>query len=139
MTAGKSLLVRSVLVAAALALALAGPAFAAGSFAHGRHQGPKKEEGFQVAAPYAILIDAQSGTVLYEKNADQLMFPSSMAKLMTAELVFHQISEGGLDPQEDCLKAGQRPNGVATWDVPAETALLPAGSSVRLLLWGKGF
>jgi D-alanyl-D-alanine carboxypeptidase (penicillin-binding protein 5/6) len=101
MPAGKSLLVRSVLVAAALALALAGPAFAAGSFAHGRHQGPKKEEGFQVAAPYAILIDAESGTVLYEKNADQLMFPSSMAKLMTAELVFHQIREGGLDPQEE--------------------------------------
>ena len=30
----------------------------------------------------------------------------------------------GLDPQEDCLKAGQRPDGIAAWDVPAETALL---------------
>jgi serine-type D-Ala-D-Ala carboxypeptidase (penicillin-binding protein 5/6) len=62
---------------------------------------PKKEEGFQVAAPFAILIDADSGTVLYEKNADQLMFPSSMAKLMTAEFVFYQIKEGGLDPNEE--------------------------------------
>ena len=61
----------------------------------------KKEEGFQVAAPFAILIDADSGTVLYEKNADQLMFPSSMAKLMTAEFVFYQIKEGGLDPNEE--------------------------------------
>jgi serine-type D-Ala-D-Ala carboxypeptidase (penicillin-binding protein 5/6) len=60
----------------------------------------KKEEGFQVASPFAILIDADSGTVLYEKNADQLMFPSSMAKLMTAEFVFYQIKEGGLDPNE---------------------------------------
>ena len=61
----------------------------------------KKEEGFQVAAPFAILIDADSGTVLYERNADQLMFPSSMAKLMTAEFVFYQIKEGGLDPNEE--------------------------------------
>src|ERR1051326_1273860 len=60
----------------------------------------KKEEGFQVASPFAILIDADSGTVLYEKNADQLMFPSSMAKLMTAEFVFYQIKEGELDPNE---------------------------------------
>ena len=62
---------------------------------------PKKEEGFHVSAPFAILIDADSGTVLYEKNADQLMFPSSMAKLMTAEFVFYQIKEGGLDPNEE--------------------------------------
>jgi serine-type D-Ala-D-Ala carboxypeptidase (penicillin-binding protein 5/6) len=64
---------------------------------------PKKEEGFQVSVPFAILIDAESGTVLYEKNADQLMFPSSMAKLMTAEFVFYQIKEGGLDPNEEFL------------------------------------
>jgi D-alanyl-D-alanine carboxypeptidase (penicillin-binding protein 5/6) len=63
----------------------------------------KKEEGFQVSAPFAILIDAESGTVLYEKNADQLMFPSSMAKLMTAEFVFYQLKEGGLDPNEEFL------------------------------------
>ncbi len=71
----------------------------------GAHKGPapKKEEGFQVASPFAILIDADSGTVLYEKNADQLMFPSSMAKLMTAEFAFYQIKEGGLDPNEEFI------------------------------------
>jgi D-alanyl-D-alanine carboxypeptidase (penicillin-binding protein 5/6) len=62
--------------------------------------GQKKEE-FATAAPYAILIDADSGTVLYEKNADQLMFPSSMAKLMTAEFVFYQLKDGGLDANEE--------------------------------------
>lgn len=30
----------------------------------------------------------------------------------------------GLDPQEDALKTGQRPNGVTRWHLPAETALL---------------
>jgi D-alanyl-D-alanine carboxypeptidase (penicillin-binding protein 5/6) len=60
-----------------------------------RAQASKKEE-FQTAAPYAILIEAESGTVLFEKNADQLMHPSSMAKLMTVETVFHAIQENKL-------------------------------------------
>jgi D-alanyl-D-alanine carboxypeptidase (penicillin-binding protein 5/6) len=52
--------------------------------------GTKKEE-FQTQAPYAILIDAESDTVLFEKNADQLTAPSSMAKLMSAEVVFNEL------------------------------------------------
>ena len=50
---------------------------------------PKKEE-FQISAPYAILIDADSGTVLFEKNADKLNPPASMSKLMTVEVVLHR-------------------------------------------------
>jgi D-alanyl-D-alanine carboxypeptidase (penicillin-binding protein 5/6) len=61
----------------------------------------KKEEGFQTAAPSAILIDAESGTVLYEKNADQLMEPSSMAKLMTAEVVFNAVKGGKLRLEDE--------------------------------------
>src|SRR3954462_1188446 len=58
-------------------------------------QAPKKDE-FQTAAPYAILIEAESGTVLFEKNADKLNPPASMSKLMTVELVLHTIAEGKL-------------------------------------------
>ncbi|MGE0522059.1 MAG: D-alanyl-D-alanine carboxypeptidase family protein [Variibacter sp.] len=58
-------------------------------------QTPKKDD-FQISAPYAILIDADSGAVLYEKNADQPTYPSSMAKLMTAEVVFKAIKDGKL-------------------------------------------
>ena len=58
-------------------------------------QGAKKEEGgFDGDAPTAILIEASSGSVLFEKNADELRAPSSMMKLMTAEVVFHAIKEG---------------------------------------------
>jgi len=53
-------------------------------------QGAKKDEGgFDGDAPTAILIEASSGSVLFEKNADELRAPSSMMKLMTAEVVFH--------------------------------------------------
>jgi serine-type D-Ala-D-Ala carboxypeptidase (penicillin-binding protein 5/6) len=63
--------------------------------------GAKKEEGFQTAAPFAVLMDADSGSVLFEKNADQLMAPSSMAKLMTAEFVFNEIKQGRLKPDDE--------------------------------------
>ena len=58
-------------------------------------QGAKKDElGFDGDAPTAILIEASSGSVLFEKNADELRAPSSMMKLMTAEVVFHALKQG---------------------------------------------
>jgi D-alanyl-D-alanine carboxypeptidase (penicillin-binding protein 5/6) len=54
---------------------------------------PKKDEP-NISAPHAILIDAQYGGVLFERDADRLIFPASLAKLMTAEYVFHEIKEG---------------------------------------------
>src|SRR5882724_1634966 len=60
-------------------------------------QGAKKDEGgFDGDAPTAILIEASSGSVLFEKNADELRAPSSMMKLMTAEVVFHAIKQGDI-------------------------------------------
>lgn len=37
-----------------------------------------------IYSPSAILIDANTGNVLYEKNANQLMFPASTTKVLTA-------------------------------------------------------
>jgi D-alanyl-D-alanine carboxypeptidase (penicillin-binding protein 5/6) len=47
-----------------------------------------------ISAPHAILIEAKSGSVLFERNADQLIHPASLAKLMTAEYVFHLLKTG---------------------------------------------
>src|SRR5215470_11827978 len=77
----------AVVLAGALAL---GAAFAANPV-----PGAKKDE-FQTKAPRAILIDAESGSILFEKNADELMAPSSLAKLMTAEVVFNALKQGRL-------------------------------------------
>ena len=58
---------------------------------------PALAQNFQTKAKQALLMDYESGTVLYQKNADQLMPPASMAKLMTMEVVFNAIKTGELD------------------------------------------
>ena len=60
--------------------------------------GQKGGEGFQTAAAHAILIEANSGSVLFEKAADDLIPPASLSKLMTAEVVFNEIKQGRLKP-----------------------------------------
>ena len=57
-------------------------------------QGAREEAGFDGDAPTAILIEASSGSVLFEKNADELRAPSSMMKMMTAEVVFNAVEKG---------------------------------------------
>jgi serine-type D-Ala-D-Ala carboxypeptidase (penicillin-binding protein 5/6) len=55
-----------------------------------------RAQGFETKAPHALLIDFDSGTVLFEKAADERAAPASMAKLMTAEYVFHELKAGRL-------------------------------------------
>lgn len=77
-------------------------------------------DGFETSAPSAILIEASSGSVLFEKNAGQLMPPSSMLKLMTVEVVFNEIREGrvSLDQtyrvSENAWRRGGAPSGGST-------------------------
>jgi D-alanyl-D-alanine carboxypeptidase len=53
-------------------------------------------EPLQTAAPQVILIEASTGSVLFEKGADDLVNPASTAKLMTAELIFARLKAGTL-------------------------------------------
>ena len=53
--------------------------------------------------PSAILIDARTGNVFYEKHADDQIPPSSMTKLMTAILIFDAIKAGKLSMDQDFL------------------------------------
>src|SRR5215510_7634032 len=57
---------------------------------------PQKKDEPNISAPHAILIDADNGGVLFERDADRLIFPASLAKLMTAEYVFNEVKEGRL-------------------------------------------
>ena len=50
----------------------------------------------QMATParHAVLLDASTGSVLFEKDADTSFPPASMSKLMTVYLAFEAIKEG---------------------------------------------
>ena len=52
---------------------------------------------FQTTARQAILIDFDTGTVLYEKDSESPMFPASMSKIMTSLLVFDELRAGRLE------------------------------------------
>src|SRR5246500_5137719 len=81
---------------------------------------PKDELAFDGDAPTAILIEASSGSVLFEKNADELRAPSSMMKLVTAEVVFHAIKDGKVQLtdeyriSENAWRRGGAPSGGST-------------------------
>ncbi|MBN9065019.1 MAG: D-alanyl-D-alanine carboxypeptidase [Rhizobiales bacterium] len=51
---------------------------------------------FSTRAPEAYMIDAETGTILFSKDADKPIPPASLAKLMTLELVFQSIKSGRL-------------------------------------------
>ena len=57
---------------------------------------PATAQTFDTSAREAILVDVSTGTVLFEKNADELMYPSSMTKMMTMYLVFGALAQGNL-------------------------------------------
>src|SRR3981081_1097825 len=84
-------------------------------------QGAKKDEGgFDGEAPTAILIEATSGSVLLEKNADELRAPSSLRKRMTAEEAFNAIKNGDVKLNdeyrisENAWRKGGAPSGGST-------------------------
>jgi len=63
----------------------------------------KKEDGFQSSVPAAILLDADSDSILYEKNGDQPIAPASLAKLMTVEFLFNEIKQGQVKPDDEYI------------------------------------
>ena len=54
----------------------------------------------EVAAKQAIVVDVTTGAVMFEKNADELMAPASMTKIMTANLLFDRLKDGRLSMQD---------------------------------------
>ncbi len=73
-------------------------------------------QSFETRAEQAFLMDAETGAVLFAKNADQLMVPASMAKIMTVEVIAEEMRRGGIDADtefvisEDAWRRGGAPS-----------------------------
>lgn len=69
-------------------------------------------------APYAIIMDSETGAVLFEKNADQPVGPSSMSKLMTVAIAFEKLKNGELKLTDEFSvseKAWREKEGSSMW------------------------
>ena len=80
----------------------------------------KAGDTFDSKARQAILIDARTGRVLYEKDADTPIPPASMSKLMTMIMVFEALKAGKLKldqtftVNQDAWKRGGASSGGST-------------------------
>jgi D-alanyl-D-alanine carboxypeptidase (penicillin-binding protein 5/6) len=55
----------------------------------------------ETSAKQAFLVDMQTDAVLFEKNADELMHPASMSKMMTVYMLFDQLKKGKLSLDDE--------------------------------------
>lgn len=51
-------------------------------------------EGTQISAPSAVLMEASTGQIIFEKDADKEMPPASVTKIMTLLLIFDALESG---------------------------------------------
>jgi D-alanyl-D-alanine carboxypeptidase (penicillin-binding protein 5/6) len=95
-TVGRSrrAIARSWVALVAVAIGLSAAAIAAVQAAPATATATKRDDSFQTSIPAAILIDPDSDSILFDKNADQLVAPASLTKLMTLEYVFNEIKQG---------------------------------------------
>ena len=107
---------RTVLTFLGLALAL--PAFG-------------QNAGFQTKAPHAVIMDYETGEVLYEKGARAAIAPASMTKIMTADMVFEALKNGTVTPDTEFQVSEEawRRGGVKSG---SSTMFLKVKSSVRV-------
>ena len=55
------------------------------------------QSAFDTRASHAVILDFETGDVLFSKNGDEAMPPASMSKLMTALMVFEALEDGRFD------------------------------------------
>ena len=61
---------------------------------------PVKAEGPEIEDPCAILTEASTGRVIYEKNADESLHPASITKIMTLLIIFDAIDDNSISPED---------------------------------------
>lgn len=53
-------------------------------------------DAVEISAPSAILMEKETGTVIFEKNADELYSPASVTKVMTMLLIVEAVDSGAM-------------------------------------------
>ncbi len=82
---------------------------------------------FTTKAKNAILMDAATGAILFQQNADELVPPASMSKLMTVAVLFKAIKDGKVRLEDEFMtsenawRTGGAPSGTSAMFIPINT------------------
>lgn len=87
---------------------------------------PAMAQTLDTVARQAIVLDYETGAVIFEKNADQQVGPASMTKLMTAYLVFERLQQGALS-LDDTFVVSEK-----AWRMGGSKMFVEVGDRVRL-------
>jgi D-alanyl-D-alanine carboxypeptidase (penicillin-binding protein 5/6) len=88
---------------------------------------PQAAAGFGTRAKAAVLLDGDTGAIFYQSNADQLLPPASVSKLMTAAVVFRAIKDNRIKltdemtMSEHAWRTGGAPSRTSSMFVPINT------------------
>lgn len=98
-----------------------------------------QQQGGEVVlkSPQAIVMDAETGAVLFARNADELAPPASMSKLMVLLLMFMALKSGELQPDTEFLMSE---NAWRTGGAPSRTPAMfvPLGKTAKVEELVKG-
>lgn len=87
---------------------------------------PARAAGIDTIARQAILIDMNTNTVLFEKNADERMPTSSMAKMMTLYLIYEALAKGQIK-LDDTFPVSQK-----AWRMGGSKMFVELGKQIRV-------
>jgi D-alanyl-D-alanine carboxypeptidase (penicillin-binding protein 5/6) len=77
-----------------------------------------------IKAPHALLMDADTGAIIFQRAADDLIYPASMSKLMTLAVAFKAIKAGEIKLEDEFFmseyawRKGGAPSGTSAMMVP---------------------
>lgn len=77
-------------------------------------------------AQHALVMEAETGTILLDKNSEERMPPASMSKVMTAYLVFDYLKQGRAK-LDDELPVSER-----AWRTGGSKMFVPIGGRIKI-------
>lgn len=83
-------------------------------------------QAIETSAKQVVVIEFNTGAVLYEKDANSIMYPASMTKIMTAYLLFERLKNGSLS-LEDTFRVSE-----AAWRKGGSKMFVKVGSRVSV-------
>ncbi len=89
-------------------------------------------QALETTAKHAVVMDHQTGVVLYDKAAHEAMFPASMTKMMTAYLMFDALKSGKIT-MEDTYPVSEN-----AWRKQGSKMFVTLGSDVAISDLMKG-